>query len=43
MAESTSAKGKPWTLLTKRIHPTHHAGSGIAAVRQSVGDLVNGA
>ncbi|TGQ38448.1 serine hydrolase [Mesorhizobium sp. M00.F.Ca.ET.216.01.1.1] len=36
-------KGRAWTLLTNRIHPTRHFNSGIAALRQSVGDLVNGA
>lgn len=35
-------KGRAWTLLTNRIHPTRHFNSGIAALRQSVGDLVNG-
>lgn len=30
-------------LLTKRIHPTRHFNSGIIEIRQSVGDLVNGA
>ncbi|WP_292623210.1 serine hydrolase [Mesorhizobium sp.] len=36
-------KGKAWTLLTNRIQPTRHFNSGIAALRQSIGDLVNGA
>jgi len=36
-------KGKAWTLLTNRIHPTRHFNSGIATLRQAVGDLVNGA
>ncbi|MET2828084.1 serine hydrolase domain-containing protein [Mesorhizobium shangrilense] len=36
-------KGKAWTLLTNRIHPTRHFDSGIALLRQAVGDLVNGA
>ncbi|SIT58483.1 hypothetical protein BQ8794_50585 [Mesorhizobium prunaredense] len=36
-------KGKAWTLLTKRIHPTHHFDSGIIEIRPSVGDHVNGA
>lgn len=35
--------GKAWTLLTNRIHPTRHFDSGIASLRQAVGDLVNGA
>ncbi|CCV12122.1 serine hydrolase [Mesorhizobium sp. STM 4661] len=34
--------GKAWTLLTNRIHPTRHFNSGIAELRQTVGDLVNG-
>ncbi|MER8377936.1 MULTISPECIES: serine hydrolase [unclassified Mesorhizobium] len=36
-------KSRAWTLLTNRIHPTRHFNSGIAALRQAVGDLVNGA
>ncbi|MER8384483.1 beta-lactamase family protein [Mesorhizobium sp. M0166] len=36
-------EGRAWTLLTNRIHPTRHFNSGIAALRQVVGDLVNGA
>lgn len=34
-------KGKAWTLLTSRIHPTRHFNSGIVALRQPVGGLVN--
>ncbi|AVA25443.1 serine hydrolase [Rhizobium sp. NXC24] len=34
-------KGRAWTLLTNRIHPTRHFDSGIVALRQTVGDLVN--
>ncbi|MDL2397894.1 serine hydrolase domain-containing protein [Rhizobium mayense] len=34
-------QGRAWTLLTNRIHPTRHFDSGIAALRQTVGDLVN--
>jgi len=34
-------KGRTWTLLTNRIHPTRHFDSGIIALRQTVGDLVN--
>ncbi|WP_454855637.1 serine hydrolase domain-containing protein [Rhizobium binxianense] len=34
-------KGRAWTLLTNRIHPTRHFDSGILALRQAVGDLVN--
>ncbi|MBB3459153.1 CubicO group peptidase (beta-lactamase class C family) [Rhizobium sp. BK313] len=33
--------GRAWTLLTNRIHPTRHFDSGIAVLRQTVGDLVN--
>lgn len=33
--------GRAWTLLTNRIHPTRHFDSGIVALRQAVGDLVN--
>ncbi|AYG68643.1 MULTISPECIES: serine hydrolase [unclassified Rhizobium] len=36
-------KGRAWTLLTNRIHPTRHFDSGILALRQTVGDLVNAA
>lgn len=35
------AKGRAWTLLTNRIHPTRHFDSGIAGLRRAVGDLVN--
>lgn len=35
------AAGRAWTLLTNRIHPTRHVDSGIVALRQAVGDLVN--
>lgn len=34
-------RGRAWTLLTNRIHPTRHFDSGILALRQAVGDLVN--
>lgn len=34
-------KGRAWTLLTNRVHPTRHFDSGIFALRQTVGDLVN--
>lgn len=37
------AKGRAWTLLTNRIHPTRHFDSGILALRQTVGDLFNAA
>ncbi len=36
-------KGRAWTLLTNRIHPTRHFDSGILALRQKVSDLVNAA
>ena len=35
------ARGRAWTLLTNRIHPTRHADSGIVQLRRAVGDLVN--
>ena len=35
------ARGRAWTLLTNRIHPTRHFDSGIVALRRAVGDLVN--
>ncbi|MBZ9809071.1 MULTISPECIES: serine hydrolase domain-containing protein [unclassified Mesorhizobium] len=35
-------RGKAWTLLTNRIHPTRHVDSGIVALRQAIGDLING-
>lgn len=34
-------RGRAWTLLTNRIHPTRHADSGIADLRATVGDLLN--
>ena len=34
-------RGRAWTLLTNRIHPTRHFDSGIAELRQTVGDMVN--
>lgn len=34
-------RGRAWTLLTNRIHPTRHFNSGIATLRQTVGDCVN--
>ncbi|RKD60842.1 serine hydrolase [Rhizobium sp. WW_1] len=36
-------KGRAWTLLTNRIHPTRHFDSGILALRQAVSDHVNAA
>ncbi len=35
------ARGRAWTLLTNRIHPTRHADSGIVALRRATGDLVS--
>lgn len=35
------AAARAWTLLTNRIHPTRHFDSGIVALRQTVGDLIN--
>lgn len=34
-------RGRAWTLLTNRIHPTRHIDSGILALRAAVGDAVN--
>jgi CubicO group peptidase (beta-lactamase class C family) len=34
-------RGRAWTLLTNRVHPTRHFDSGIVALRRAVGDLVN--
>ena len=36
------ARGRAWTLLTNRIHPTRHFDSGIVALRRATGDLING-
>jgi CubicO group peptidase (beta-lactamase class C family) len=36
------ARGRAWTLLTNRVHPTRHFDSGIIALRRTVGDLING-
>jgi CubicO group peptidase (beta-lactamase class C family) len=35
------AKGRAWTLLTNRIHPTRHFDSGILPLRQAVGNRIN--
>lgn len=35
------ARGRAWTLLTNRIHPTRHFDSGIVALRRATGDLIN--
>lgn len=34
-------RGRAWTLLTNRIHPTRHFDSGIADLRRAVGNLVS--
>ncbi|MCY1559912.1 hypothetical protein D9M68_969950 [compost metagenome] len=34
-------KGRAWTLLTNRVHPTRHFDSGIIALRRAVGDAIN--
>ena len=33
-------RGQAWTLLTNRVHPTRHAETGIAALRQAIGNRV---
>ena len=35
-------RGRAWTLLTNRVHPTRHFDSGIVALRRAVGELVCG-
>jgi CubicO group peptidase (beta-lactamase class C family) len=35
------ARGIAWSLLTNRVHPTRHFESGIAELRQAVGELVS--
>jgi len=35
------ARGRAWTLLTNRVHPTRHFDSGILALRRAVGDSIN--
>ena len=34
-------RGRAWTLLTNRVHPTRHFDSGIFPLRRTVGDLIN--
>jgi CubicO group peptidase (beta-lactamase class C family) len=34
-------RGRAWTLLTNRVHPTRHFDSGIFVVRRAVGDAIN--
>ena len=36
------ARGRAWTLLTNRVHPSRHFDSGIIGLRRAVGDIVNG-
>jgi len=36
------ARGRAWTLLTNRVHPSRHFDSGIVGLRRAVGDIVNG-
>jgi CubicO group peptidase (beta-lactamase class C family) len=35
------ARGRAWTLLTNRVHPSRHFDSGIFALRRAVGDAIN--
>ena len=35
------ARGRAWTLLSNRVHPSRHVDSGILGLRRAVGDLVN--
>ena len=34
------ARGLAWSLLTNRVHPTRHFDSGIAELRQAVGEAI---
>lgn len=34
-------RGRAWTLLTNRVHPTRHSDSGIFVLRRAVGDAIN--
>lgn len=34
-------RGRAWTLLTNRVHPTRHFDSGIFVLRRQVGDAIN--
>jgi CubicO group peptidase (beta-lactamase class C family) len=36
------ARGRAWTLLTNRVHPSRHKDSGIIALRRVVGECMNG-
>lgn len=36
-------RGVAWTLLTNRVHPSRHVETGIAALREAVGEAVAGA
>ena len=35
------AKGRAWTLLTNRVHPSRHVDSGIFVLRAAIGDMIN--
>jgi CubicO group peptidase (beta-lactamase class C family) len=35
-------RGRAWTLLTNRVHPSRHAETGIVTLRRAVGDRING-
>lgn len=35
-------RGRVWTLLTNRVHPTRHFDSGIIALRAALSDAING-
>ena len=35
------ARGRAWTLLTNRVHPSRHFDSGIFALRRAIGDRIN--
>lgn len=35
-------RGRAWTLLTNRVHPSRHVESGIVGLRRAVGDLLGG-
>ncbi|WP_306118899.1 MULTISPECIES: serine hydrolase [unclassified Roseitalea] len=34
-------RGRAWSLLTNRVHPSRHVETGINALRRNVGDIVN--
>ena len=33
-------RGRAWTLLTNRVHPSRHVETGIAGLRRAVGDVL---